>query len=110
MHSVINSIGEDIRSGKVFRSESKQTGLIEGYDCAFKTVNRNWYQPILGYATWFYKGNDFPTLQCIWPDKTHRFPWEDGFYQAWAYAQPLLFRATPEEARVEKLLKSLKKS
>jgi len=30
----------------------------------------------LGYPRWFYPGSALPVLQCVWPDKAGRFPWE----------------------------------
>jgi hypothetical protein len=45
----------------------------------------------MGYAVWFYGGDDFQALQCVYPDLTNRFPWEEGFNNDWRSRQPLLF-------------------
>jgi hypothetical protein len=50
MHSIINSIGEDVRSGKAFALDGRYHDLIEAYACTFKNVGRVWHQPFLGYA------------------------------------------------------------
>ena len=70
-------------------------------------MNPVWYHHFLGYANWFYQGEDYPALQCIWPDKNSRFPWDPEFKPDWLWAQPLLFHDEPVAARTEELLKSL---
>lgn len=107
MHSLINSIGEDVRSGKRFVIDDLYPDLIEAYSCTFKPVNQVWYDHFLGYANWFYKGQNYPVLQCIWPDKNDRFPWAPNFNPNWMWAQPLLFNEEPVSARTTELLKSM---
>lgn len=107
MHSIINSVGEDVRSGKRFEDGQQYPELIEAYSCTFKTVNVVWYYPFLGYANWFYKGTDYPVLQCIWPDKKSLYPWQPGFNPDWQSAQPLLFFDEPVSARTTDLLASM---
>ncbi len=107
MHAIINFIGQDIRSGKGFEPDKKYADLIEGYLCTFKTVSVAWYYPFLGYANWFYKGMDYPVLQCIWPDKKSLYPWDSGFNPNWVYAQPLLFHNEPVSARTTAWLRSM---
>lgn len=108
MHLIINSIGEDIRSGKSFAIDGLYPDLIDVYSCTFKPVNQVWYPHFLGYANWFYKGQEYPALQCIWPDKNSRFPWEPDFNPNWVWAQPLLFHDEPESARTVELLQSMR--
>ena len=105
--SVINSIGEDLRSGKTYPIDAPYPELIEGFDCILKHVNTLWYPDFLGYADWFYKGTDYPALQCIWPDKNGRYPWEDSFNPDWKWAQPLLYAEDVESARTSELLKTM---
>lgn len=107
MHSVINSVGEDVRDGKSFVVDGLYPDLIDAYSCTFKPVNQLWYYHFLGYANWFYDGEDYPALQCIWPDKNNRFPWDPAFNPDWLWAQPLLFNDDAESARTMELLKSM---
>ena len=37
---------------------------------------------------WFYRREDFPALQIVWPDDNDLFPWEDGFDRARLMLQP----------------------
>ena len=107
MHSMINSIGEDVRSGKSFEIDQKYPDLIEAYACTFKPVAPIWYDSFVGFASWFYDGNDYPVLQCFWPDFESNFPWEPGFNQNLSWAQPLLFHADPNQAQAIDLLRLL---
>lgn len=107
MHSVINAIGTDVRSGKTFGVDSLYNGLIENYACTFKAVNQVWYRHFLGYANWFYQGQDYPALECIWPNKDNRFPWDPQFNRNWLWAQPLLFHEQADRARTADLVKSM---
>jgi len=40
---------------------------------------------------WFYEHDPFPLVQCFWPDKESRLPWEDGCDDYVKNAQPLLY-------------------
>jgi hypothetical protein len=104
---VINGVGADIQKGKTFEPGREYPEILEGVLCTFRPVVQRWYRPFLGYAGWYYRGPEFPVLQCIWPDKEQHYPWEPGFKQAWLWAQPLLFELEPEPARVVRLLESM---
>lgn len=45
---------------------------------AFRVATRH-YEDFLGWSRWFHRGDDFPCLQLVWPDRAGRFPWEAGF-------------------------------
>jgi len=104
---VINGIGADIQKGKTFESGQEYPEILDGVLCTFRPVVRRWYRPFLGYAGWYYRGPEFPVLQCIWPDKQQHYPWHPKFKKAWLGAQPLLFEQEPEPARVVRLLESM---
>jgi hypothetical protein len=106
-HSIINTIGDNIKAGLKFKIDGEYKDLVDTYACTFKPVNPKWYDAFLGYANWFYDGIDYPVLQCIWPDKDHHYPWEPDFNPHWVWAQPLLFHEETEEARASELLESL---
>ena len=48
------------------------------------------YREYLGYARWFYRGDDFPALQCVWPDSGHRYPWHPDAGADFVRRQPVL--------------------
>ena len=90
MHQIINCIGEEIKSGKQFVDGREYSDILPGYDSAFRNVDRKFYKDYLGCALWFYEGGSFPVLQCVWPDKQSKFPWDDGFNKKLTARQPVL--------------------
>ena len=62
---------------------------------------------MVGYARWFYEGDDFPVVQCIWPDKQQNYPWQSKFKAKWAWSQPFLFHGDPVSARAVELIESM---
>ena len=86
MHRMINLIGEEVRRGRRFADGESASGILEGYDVRFLHVAHRHYPEHFGYARWFYKGDDFPALQCLWPDKQGRFPSDAD------YSEPLRAR------------------
>jgi hypothetical protein len=90
MHRIINVIGEEVRRGERFEHLDESGEVLEGYNVAFRTVERRHYREYFGYARWFYRGDGFPALQCVWPDSEHRYPWHPEFNATLAPRQPLL--------------------
>ena len=91
----INHARDRIRDGEILTTGRLYSGFLEGYDVAFLLVDKAYYQDYLGYAGWFNDNAfDFPALQLVWPDKQHRFPWDDAFNPDWKFKQPLLDRNT----------------
>ena len=105
-HHVVNELGRRAVKAPL---EAKQLhgDLLEGFNCILKPVLPEWYRPFLGYASWYYQHRPFPVLQCVWPDREARFPWDPLFFAAWRWAQPLLYHSGPVEARAGALLASL---
>jgi len=90
MHHIINGIGEQVRAGKHFEHLDESGDVLDGYNVAFRTVERGPYRDYLGYARWFYRGDDFPALQCVWPDSRHRYPWHPEATPDLIRRQPVL--------------------
>jgi len=90
MHRMINAIGDQIKEGGSFDDLDESDDVLEGYNVIFRTVEMKHYPEYFGYAHWFYQGDRFPVLQCIWPDSLHRYPWHPSFNQSLAAHQPVL--------------------
>jgi hypothetical protein len=90
MHRIINAVGEEVRSGERFEHLDESGEVLDGYNLAFRTVERRHYADYFGYARWYYGGDDFPAFQCVWPDAAHHYPWHPEFPAALAQRQPLL--------------------
>jgi Domain of unknown function (DUF4262) len=93
MAGIINEVRDRVSEGEVFTSGTSYAGFLEGYDIQFLDVHKAYYPDYLGYAGWFYNNTfDFPTLQLVWPDKEHHFPWEAEFNPNWKFKQLMLDR------------------
>lgn len=90
MHGLINDIGRRVVKGEDFTAEKRCGALLEGYDCVFRPVARRHYPDHFGYARWYYEGDGFPVMQCFWPDKAGRFPWEPECDPGLRGLQPVL--------------------
>jgi hypothetical protein len=96
--AVVKHAEELVKSGETLTANKLYGGFLEGYDVQFLPVAEAFYPSYFGYARWFYDWGNFPVLQLVWPDKAHKFPWEDGFNPNWKFKQPLLDRDGPGEA------------
>ena len=64
--------------GKTFGDLDISDDIADGFPLGFRVVDDKYYRDYLGYALWFYESFDFPVLQCVWPDNSSRFPWDDN--------------------------------
>ncbi len=94
MGQIVNVIGEEIRSGHRFEDWHESDAILDGFSCMFRRVDPGLYREYFGYALWFYEGHDFPMLQCVWPDRNHRYPWEPDFDAELVQRQPILAART----------------
>ncbi len=73
--SLINHIGEMIRMGKRF-DPGQYEGVLEDVPVDFVAVSPQHNEAYMGYACWFHRRNDFPVVQCVYPDNAGQFPGE----------------------------------
>src|SRR5262245_42981187 len=96
---VINELAERIGDGEKCEVDRLYDGLLEGYQCTFRNVPKGCYPDYFGYTRAFYKGDDFPALQLVWPDKENKWPWEIDFNHQWIWSQPLLAHWPDEKTK-----------
>ncbi|HEY4322363.1 MAG TPA: DUF4262 domain-containing protein [Mucilaginibacter sp.] len=89
-HIIINNIAEDIKNGVNYSPFSSSDNILDNYRCLFIPVNKSNYKGYVGYDRWYYKGDDFPVLQCIYPTTKGIYPWEDAWPDNIKKLQPLL--------------------
>lgn len=95
MHRILNSLGEEIKSGKTFSPNKDYDNIISGFPIKLIEVKKEYYRDYFGYAGWFYDNKfDFPAYQLVWTDKEKKYPWESGFNENWKFKQPILDRNT----------------
>lgn len=90
LHYLINRIGDSIRLGTIFQSGQFYSNLIEGVDCYFTSVDSVFYKEYVSYAETYYKGANFPILQCIYPTLSGIYPWQNEWPVELKNVQPIL--------------------
>ena len=89
-HRILNDLGDAIRAGHRFNAGQTDDTLLEGYSCTFRTIPPAQFREHLGFASWFYEGNEFPALQLVYPDRQGRWPWQAGVNEGFRLNQPVL--------------------
>lgn len=105
-HAILNSAGELARSGRL-AAGLRTDELLQNLSCEFRQADRFWYEALLGVALWYYEGDDFPVLQCLWPDRTGKLPFEEGFDPKLLPFQPDLATTDPAGSRMGPIVRSL---
>ncbi|HWL08425.1 MAG TPA: DUF4262 domain-containing protein [Planctomicrobium sp.] len=90
MGQIINGICELIKSGQRFDDWYESEDVLDNYACLFRSVDPYHFTEYFGYALWFYEGHHFSMLQCVWPDRAHRYPWNASFQPELIPSQPVL--------------------
>jgi hypothetical protein len=78
-HNLLNDMANDIKQGKTFTAGDFHEDLLDDFLCYFGEVPRKHYREYVGWARWFYEGDNFPLLQCVYPTVSGKFPWEKDF-------------------------------
>lgn len=89
-HILINNIGEDIKNGKHFQSGQSYTDILDDFKCLMLDVTKDNYKEYVGYGRWYYQGDNFPLLQCIYPTVKGIYPWETEWPSDIKDLQPIL--------------------
>jgi len=90
---IINTIGDELKSGRKFNLDTECSDIFAGdVKCRFRAVHSSRYAEYVGWAMWFYEGEHFPLWQCFWPDKSGRYPWDEGCNHSIVELQPLLYK------------------
>lgn len=90
-HSLLNECAGRVQQGIRLREGERADGLLANVECEFRAVEKRWIRQTMGYGVWFYGGDEFAVLQCVYPDLKNRFPWQTDFDATWRNRQPLLF-------------------
>ncbi|MFY9561320.1 MAG: DUF4262 domain-containing protein [Terriglobales bacterium] len=90
-HSLLNECARRLQQGVRLQPGCRERELLSNVDCEFRDVEKRWLRQTMGYAVWFYDGDDFTALQCVYPDLDNHFPWDEDFDAKWRNRQPLLF-------------------
>jgi hypothetical protein len=105
MHALLNNVGRLVQRGMKPKELLRSDRVIKNLPCEFRAVVKRWYEPLLGYANWFYGGESYPVLQCTWPDRKGRLPSSTSFDKALRRLQPSLWEEDARRARISAILR-----
>ena len=107
VESVITIAATRVKEGTDFEAGEMNEDLLENHEVAFRDVNDRWQSPLMGYASGFYDGEDFPALQLFLPTNEGLFPWDDEFPDEIQFVQPILEHEDADSAHMSRLLEAL---
>jgi uncharacterized protein DUF4262 len=96
----LNEMGDRMKNGIRLVNGDRHKELLSNVECEFRDVEQRWADHVMGYALWFYGGDRFPVMQCVYPDLNDKFPGEKEFDANWRDRQALLYSGAPA-SRVE---------
>jgi hypothetical protein len=91
-HFALNEAAKLQRAGADL-TKGRYRNLIGKVDCEFRPVDPKWVEHLMGWALWYYNGDDFPVIQAVYPDLQNRFPEDEGFDES--FDQPLMQPGAP---------------
>lgn len=104
MHEMISRYADLLQAGKEYGDGVKIDGIIPGHPCVLREVHVSWREPLLCSASWYYHYQEYPVLQCFWPDRHGYFPWDDHCNKRSRKVQPLLYEQSVEKTGLPKSL------
>jgi hypothetical protein len=90
IHQLINDIGELVRSDKRPSIHQFNSDILDNFSCYFTTVDVEHYEEYVQQAINYYRGEEFPLVQCIYPTVKGVFPWEKEWPEDIKALQPIL--------------------
>ena len=87
---LINNIAFDIKEEKTFTAGEFHEGVLDDFLCYFGEVPGEHFRDYVGWARWFYQGDNFRLLQCVYPTVHGIFPWENDFPEDTRWHCPML--------------------
>jgi hypothetical protein len=92
MGELLNIAGALIKNGHNITLNKEYDDFLNGYNCKFIKIHKDYYSDYLGYGIWFNNGKDFEAYQLVWPNKNGDFPWNKGDDEDLDIRQPILDR------------------
>jgi len=95
-HATLNNLAYDIKRGKTYTAGEFHEGAVDNFLCYFGDVPKSNYREYVGWARWFYGGDEIPLIQCVYPTVTGVFPWNKNFPEEARWFCQLLTEAPKE--------------
>jgi hypothetical protein len=92
-HQILTIAANAAKAGRPLDMSASTDELLDGSECCFVEVPKSAYYEHVGYARWYYQGNDFPLYQIVWPSRDGHFPWHPDATPEFRTTQPVLAHA-----------------
>ncbi|WP_296278876.1 DUF4262 domain-containing protein [Pseudoxanthomonas sp.] len=89
-HQILAIAADAAKAGAPLDLSKPTDALLNQYSCCFAEVPFSEYREHVGYARWYYLGNNFPLYQIVWPSRSGLFPWHHQATSEFRAAQPVL--------------------
>lgn len=89
-HQILSIAAQEAKRGAPIDLSAPTDALLKDYSCCFVQVPTSEYYEHVGFARWYYQGNDFPLVQIVWPSRSGHFPWHPEADPEFKRAQPLI--------------------
>jgi len=89
-HDLLHLAVTGTKDGTIADLAAPTDAILEGYSCIFVEVPKAAYREHVGYARWYYEGDDFPLYQIVWPSMGGQYSWDADASAAYRARQPVL--------------------
>lgn len=93
-HQILGIAADAAKAGNPIDLTQPTDDLLHGYACRFAEVPRSQYREYVGFCRWYYRGDDFPLQQVVWPSRAGLFPWDPEAGPDFKAAQPVIARTS----------------
>ena len=86
----INRYGANVRDHqKVYLAGNFYSGIMDNLDVYMTMASASAKDEHALSCNWFYKGADYPLMQCIWPSNKGFWPWDINAWEDYKKMQPV---------------------
>lgn len=89
-HGILGLMVDALKTGTPIALDRPTDALLEDLPCVFVPVPKERYAEWVGFARWYYEGNDFELVQIVWPNREGHFPWHSQASKPFRAVQPIL--------------------
>ncbi|RNF83204.1 DUF4262 domain-containing protein [Montanilutibacter psychrotolerans] len=79
-HALLHECAYLLKNGHTIQPEVEDENILTGgYSVIFKCVRPEHFDEYLGTAVRYYQDKPFAAVVMFFPDRQHRFPWDEGY-------------------------------
>jgi hypothetical protein len=86
----VNRYGALIKEkGETYAPDNFYSGIMDNLDVCMINANSEAKDEYTLSCNWYYRGRDYPLMQCIWPSSKGFWPWDPHAWDDYKKLQPL---------------------